>query len=435
MTARSKKSRKIPEERGGLWQLALERGVSRRRFLQLLSAGGTAAVLAACTGLPLPTGTLPLADENTAEAPPFSKDPAPFIELGGGNLEARLENMQGLITPSRYFFVRNNSVSLEVDAADWRLTVEGDAVASRLELSYDDILNLPSQTYISYLECSGNQRAMFDLVKGQAAKGTQWKTGAVGNGVWTGAAMRDVLERAGITEEAASVLLIGLDTGSPEEGFRRVMPVEKAMDSDTLLAYALNGEVLPRDHGFPLRALAPGWVGAANVKWLGRIVVSSKQLWTRNNTTSYTLIGDAYPPVGEALGQPLTTQTVKSALALPWPADLAAGEHSIYGFAHSPNGPIAKMEWSSDFGATWNGSTLEELQIQPEFEHLAAALSDNAFRYSWTRFGFTWDAGPGEHTIMTRATDAAGNRQPDEIPFNEKGYLFNQPVPHPIRVT
>ena len=303
MTARSKKSRKVPEERGGLWQLARERGVSRRRFLQLLSAGGTAAVLAACTGLPLPTGTLPLADENTAEAPPFSKDPAPFIELGGGNLEARLENMQGLITPSRYFFVRNNSVSLEVDAADWRLTVEGDAVASRLELSYDDILNLPSQTYISYLECSGNQRAMFDLVKGQAAKGTQWKTGAVGNGVWTGATMRDVLERAGITEEAVSVLLIGLDTGSPEEGFRRVMPVEKAMDSDTLLAYALNGEVLPRDHGFPLRALAPGWVGAASVKWLGRIVVSSNQLWTRNNTTSYTLIGDAYPPVGESAGK------------------------------------------------------------------------------------------------------------------------------------
>ena len=247
--------------------------------------------------------------------------------------------------------------------------------------------------------------------------------------------MRDVLERAGITEEAVSVLLVGLDTGSPEEGFRRVMPVEKAMDPDTMLAYALNGEALPRDHGFPLRALAPGWVGATNVKWLGRIVVSSKQLWTRNNTTSYTLIGDAYPPEGEALGKPLTVQTVKSALALPWPAVLAAGEHRIYGFAHSPNGPIAEVEWSSSSGETWNVSTLEEPQIQAEFGHLAEDFSDSAFRYSWTRFGFTWEAGRGEHTIMTRATDAAGNTQPDEIPFNEKGYLFNQPLPHPIRVT
>ena len=435
MTAGRLGSQKDTEGKGGLWKFALERGMSRRRFLQLLSAGGTAAVLASCAGLPLPTTTAPAADESTDEGPQFSKDPAPFIDLGGGNLEARLENMQGLITPSRFFFVRNNSVSLEVDAADWRLFIEGDAVSNRLELSYDDILNLPSRTFVSYLECAGNQRAMFDLVKGRAAKGTQWKTGAVGNGVWTGAAMRDVLERAGITEEAVSVLLVGLDTGSPEEGFRRVMPVEKAMDPDTILAYALNGEALPRDHGFPLRALAPGWVGAANIKWLGRIVVSSKQLWTRNNTTSYAMIGDSYPPVGESLGKPLTTQTVKSALALPWPAELAAGEHRIYGFAHSPNGPIAKVEWSIDSGATWNASTLEEPQIQAEFGQLAEDFSDSAFRYSWTRFGFTWDARRGEHTIMTRATDAAGNTQPDDIPFNEKGYLFNQPLPHPIRVT
>ena len=269
MTARSKKSRKVPEERGGLWQLARERGVSRRRFLQLLSAGGTAAVLAACTGLPLPTGTLPLADENTAEAPPFSKDPAPFIELGGGNLEARLENMQGLITPSRYFFVRNNSVSLEVDAADWRLTVEGDAVASRLELSYDDILNLPSPDVHLLPGMLGQPAGHVRSDKGAGGKGHAVEDGG-GRQRRNGQAQRCgmCLERAGITEEAASVLLIGLDTGSPEEGFRRVMPVEKAMDSDTLLAYALNGEVLPRDHGFPLRALAPGWVGAANVKWL-----------------------------------------------------------------------------------------------------------------------------------------------------------------------
>ncbi len=421
MTAKSLGLRKDPEGRGGLWQLARERGISRRRFLQLLSAGGTAAVLASCTGLPLPTATRPAAKETPAEAPLYYKDPAPFIDHGGGNLETRLENMEALITPSQYFFVRNNSASLVVDAADWRLSIEGDAVANPLELTYDDILDLPSRTFISYLECAGNHRSMFDLVKGQAAKGTQWGTGAVSNGRWMGAALRDVLVQADITDEAVSVLLIGLDSGSPEKGFRRVMPVEKAMDPDTLLAYSLNGEVLPKDHGFPLRALAPGWVGAASIKWLGRIVVSSEQLWTRNNTTSYTLIGDAYPPEGESLGKPVTMQTIKSALALPRPAELAAGAQRIHGYAQSPSGPIAKVEWSFDSGTTWRGATV----VEP---------SEGVSRYSWARFEFMWDARPGEHTIMTRATDAAGNRQPDEIPFNEKGYLFNQPVPHPIRV-
>ena len=333
--------------------------------------------------------------------------------------------MEGEITPNQFFFVRNNSTSLDVDAADWRLSIEGDAIANPSELIYDDILDMPSHTLISYLECAGNHRAMFDIVKGQPAKGTQWGTGA---------ALRDVLVQAGITEEAVSVLLIGLDTGSPEKGFRRVMPVGKAMDPDTLLAYALNGETLPRDHGFPVRALAPGWVGAASIKWLGGIVVSSEPLWTRNNTTSYTLIGDAYPPEGEALGKPVTTQTIKSALALPWPADLAVGGPRIRGYAHSPTAPIAKVEWSLDSGATWYGSTLVEPQSDPALERLLEARSGGAFRYSWTRFGFRWDALPGEHTIMTRATDAAGNTQPDEIPFNEKGYLFNQPAPHPIRV-
>ena len=164
---------------------------------------------------------------------------------------------------------------------------------------------------------------MFDRVQGRPAEGTQWGTGGVGNGEWTGVALRDVLELAGIRDNAVSVLLVGLDKESPEEGFRRALPVEKAMHPDTLLAYALNGEPLTRDHGYPLRAVIPGWVGAANIKWLGRIVVSSEKHWTRNNTTSYVLIGDDYPPEGEALGQPVTTQTVKSALALPWPAELA----------------------------------------------------------------------------------------------------------------
>ncbi len=380
-------------------------------------------MLAACGNLSMSDST-PTQSVDQVQPPvlgeqsPWFKDPTPFIRRDDKGLEARLENMQGLITPRHLFFVRNNSDSVDLDASDWRLSVEGDAITQPLELSYDQIRNLPSRTLVSYLECAGNHRAMFDIVQGRAAQGTQWMTGAIGNGEWTGVSLRDVLTLAGIKDGAVSVLLIGQDTDSPEGGFRRVVPVEKAMHPDTLLAYALNGDTLPRDHGYPLRALLPGWVGSSSIKWLNRIVVSSDRLWTRNSTTSYVLIGENYASEGEAQGEVVTTQNIKSALALPWPAELPEDSHRIHGYAHSPAGSITVVEWSDNSGSTWNPATVLEPQVQ----------------YSWARFEFTWNARSGEHTLMTRATDARGNTQPDDIPFNEKGYLFNQPVPHPISV-
>lgn len=353
------------------------------------------------------------------EGSPWFKDTSAFIRHDDNSLEARLDNMHGLITPRHLFFVRNNSDSVDLDTSNWRLSIDGDAIAQPLGLSYDRIRNLPSRTVVSYLECAGNHRAMFDIVKGQAAKGTQWMTGGIGNGEWTGVSLRDVLTLAGITDDAISVLVIGQDTDSPEGGFRRVIPVDKAMHPDTLLAYALNGDALPKDHGYPVRALLPGWVGSSSIKWVSRIIVSSERLWTRNNTTSYVLIGDEYPPEGEADGEAITTQTIKSALALPWPAKLPVGLHRIHGYAHSPADSIKSVEWSDNSGNSWQQATVLEPQVQ----------------YSWVRFEFAWNAQRGEHTIMTRATDAQGNTQLDAIPFNEKGYLFNQPLPHPITVS
>lgn len=418
-----------PEVQAWLSALAQELGIDRRALLQLLGSGGAAAVLIACSQVPVPSEARGLlselsdsadADKSTAssEQGSFFKSTEPFIKHSDTTLETRPELFDGFITPNHLFFVRNNSASLDVDVDNWRLSIEGDAAASPREFTYRDIRQLPSRTVVAYLECAGNQRAMFDLLKGQPADDTQWMTGAVGNGIWTGVSLRTVLELAGVTAEAASVLLIGMDTESPEGGWRRALPIEKALDPDTLLAYTLNGEDLPRDHGYPLRALVPGWVGSASVKWLSHIVVSNEQFWTRNNTSSYVMIGDTYPPEGEALGEPLTTQSVKSALALAWPAALAPGSHRLHGYAHSPLGPIARVEWSADSGATWHEARVLEPQIQ----------------YSWARFEFDWDAAIGEHSLITRATDAAGNTQPDEIPFNEKGYLFNQPLPHPVHV-
>ena len=406
-----------------LWQFAQQRGMDRKRFQEALSDGGLTAALAVCMDFAGPNEQRAddeVTNDSLATPRHWFKDTSSFIKHDNGRcLESRLENMCGVITPTNQFFVRNNSVSLDVGLDNWRLSIEGDAVSKPLALTYADIQALPSRTVVAYLDCAGNQRAMFDLVNGQETEGTQWRTGGVSNGEWVGTPLRDVLKLAGITDDAVSVLLVGLDTESPEKGFRSVIPVEKALHPDTLLAYALNGEALPKDHGFPLRALVPGWVGSSNVKWLGRIEVSSNAVWTRNNTTSYVLIGDEYPPEGEAQGQVTHCQVIKSALALPWPADLLAEPRRIHGYAHSPDGPIRSVEWSLDSGRTWQDATLHTPQVQ----------------YSWARFEFAWDPAPGSYTIMTCATDAAGNRQPNAIPFNEKGYLFNQPVPHPIQVS
>ena len=191
------------------------------------------------------------------------------------------------------------------------------------------------------------------------------------------------------------------------------------MQPDTLLAYALNGETLPKDHGFPLRALVPGWVGSANIKWLGRIVVSSEQKWTRNNTTHYALIGDEYPPEGESLGKPATTQVIKSALVLPWPAELFGGAPP-----HPRLRPLAP------------GTGLTR-----GVEHRLRAHLDR-------RGAVGSAAGPVLGAVRVRLGRGAGRarrddarhrqpwatRKPDRVPFNERGYLFNQPLPHPIRV-
>ena len=387
-------------------------------FLRLLSLGGAAAVIAACESGPQPGPTGTVADVGADRSVGWFKDPAPFIEHAGQNLEARLENLEGLVTPAHQFFVRNNSRSLDLAASDWRLQVAGDAVGKPLELPLDRIRELPARKLTACLECAGNHRAMFDIVNGRKADGTQWMTGAVGNGEWAGVPLRTVLALAGVSERAVSVQLVGLDQESPEGGFRYVLPMSKAMHPDTLLAYSLNGEPLPRDHGFPLRALVPGWVGAASVKWLGRIEVARRPIFGRTNTTSYVLIGDRFPARAPAQGEPVHAQVIKSALALPWPARLAAGQTRLRGFAQSPTGPITRVQWSVDSGANW----------------LEAELFGPQPDYSWARFEFTWDAAPGEHSIMTRATDAAGNVQPAEVPFNAKGYLFNQPLPHPVRV-
>jgi DMSO/TMAO reductase YedYZ molybdopterin-dependent catalytic subunit len=226
--------------------------------------------------------------------------------------------------------------------------------------------------------------------------------------------LAEVLNRAGLKKSAVDVMPEGLD----DLKVRRPMSVAKALAEDTLLVYAMNGQPLPPDHGFPVRALVPGWIGVASIKWVERIEVSEKPLFSSWNTDTYVLIGPDYKPEPPSKGPVLSNQDLKSALELPWGGEVSAARRLVRGRSWSPFGKIAKVEYSLDQGKSWQTARLREPNIPG----------------AWVRWDFDSDLKPGKHTIRVRATDEKGNAQPDKVPFNQQGYLFNGIVDHPIDV-
>lgn len=405
------------------WRWLRDRGMDRRRFLELAALVGLGAATAACDrGGQRRTASPTSAPTATTAAAPA--DPGVWVKpvtdegfvVRSTNAEMRWERMgdQGETTPNSLFFVRNHLKTARVDREAWRLQVSGSGVENPVELSYDELRTLGSETTVRrFVECAGNGRVFFDEVGRQMAEGTQWRLGAIGVADWTGVPLGAVLERAKVKRTARDVMPEGLD----ELKVRRPIPLAKAMADDTLLVYAMNGEDLPPDHGAPVRALVPGWIGVASVKWVGRIEVSEQPLLSDWNTTSYVLLGPGYAPVGPAKGPVLTTQVVKSALELPWPATLPAGPRTIRGRSWSGHGRIARVECRIDDGP-WRPARIEGAN-----EPLA-----------WARWSLDWDAAPGPHTVRVKATDERGNTQPDTVPFNQQGYLYGGIVAHPVTV-
>jgi sulfane dehydrogenase subunit SoxC len=391
-----------------VWWRAKELGVSRRRFLQTLAAGGAAAALTHRLG--------PRAWAQAAPTPVIKPTPKELFNDFGSNKEMRWENMyeRGYLVPNELFFVRNHTRTPVVDVKKWRLKIEGSGVEVTKELSYDEVLSLPSVSVIRYVECAGNGRSFFETASGKKADGTQWKLGAIGVAEWTGVPLTELLDRAGIKKSARDVMPEGLD----DLKVRRPLSVAKALEADTLLVYAMNGQPLPPDHGFPARLLVPGWIGVANIKWLGRMEVSEKPLFSNWNTDTYVLIGPDYKPEPPAKGPVLSNQNVKSALELPWGGELSATRRLVRGRSWSPFGKIAKVEYSLSQGKNWQTATLREPNVAT----------------AWVRWDFDWETKPGKHAIRVRATDEKGNAQPDAVTFNQQGYLYNAVVDHPITV-
>ena len=370
-------------------------GPSRRDFLTLVAG---AAALSTCR-----RQTAPAPDPHIKKIPPDV-----FIRHGLYNAETRLEGLPGdsLVTPTASFYIRNHGPTPTLAADTWSLQIFGDGVARPQRLTYLELTSMPSVSEVRYLECAGNGRAYFDELMGRPAEGSQWRDGGYGVAEWTGVPLAAILHRAGLRPHAAWVLAVGLDG----ERYARPLPLARAIAEDTLLAYAMNGAALPPDHGFPARLLVPGWVGAASVKWLGTLEVTARRPAVKMNTEEYVLLG---PP-------PLTTAVVKSVVCLPWPAVLAAGRQTIAGLAWSPFGTIARVDVSLDGGRTF---------------HPARLVGDN-LPIAGTRWQFDLDVAPGDLTIIPRAVDEHGNTQPSlaEQKWNEKGYLFAAPVPHPLHI-
>ena len=392
-----------------LWAHAKRLGVSRRRLLALMAAGAGVTALSRFTGRRQAVAA-PATDLIVKPTPPE------FFNDFGSNKEMRWEVMsaRGYLVPDELFFVRNHSRTARIDAAAWRLRVEGSGVSQPREFSYDEITGMPSVSVTKFIECAGNGRSFFEAAYGKKAQGGQWHLGAIGVAEWTGVPLRELLDRAGLKPTARDVMPQGLD----DLRVRRPMPLAKALAGDTLVVYAMNGQTLPPDHGFPVRVLVPGWIGVANIKWVGRIEVSEQPLHSPWNTESYVLIGPNYKPDPPALGPILTFQAVKSAFELPWDGTVRAGHRLLRGRSWSGYGRIAKVGVSLDRGITWQPARLREPNIAQ----------------AWVRWDIDWDARPGSYSLRARATDDKGHTQPAGVPFNEQGYLYWAVVGHPLTV-
>jgi DMSO/TMAO reductase YedYZ molybdopterin-dependent catalytic subunit/rhodanese-related sulfurtransferase/glyoxylase-like metal-dependent hydrolase (beta-lactamase superfamily II) len=312
----------------------------------------------------------------------------------------------GVVMPNARFYVRNHFQTPRLDPASWRLEISG-LVERPLRLDLRDLRNMRSQALVATLECAGNGRSAFD----PPADGEQWRLGAVSTAEWAGVPLSGILDRAGLKPEAREVVFRGADRGSGKAAdrgrFERSLSVTDARHSESLLAYAMNGEPLPLEHGYPLRLIVPGWYAVASVKWLTGIEVIGTPFRGFFQTQRYV-----YEPQrdGIAARGPVRLQKVRSIIIEPADDhDVTVGDLVIRGVAWSGAAPIDKVEVSIGDGP-WQ----------------MAGLLGERRRHSWQWWELPTRIGsPGQTTLRARATDLAGRAQPERPDWNRLGYGGN----------
>ncbi|MFZ0801351.1 MAG: molybdopterin-dependent oxidoreductase [Terriglobales bacterium] len=327
------------------------------------------------------------------------------------DLEMPPEFFDSWITPVPHFFVRNHMHEPStLDPETWQLTVSGE-VEKPLTLTFAELVRMEPHTVTNTLECAGNGRGF----QHPRVPGVQWQKGAVGTARFSGPRLRDVLQRAGVKPTGKHVMFHGLDeVPGKVPPFIRSIPIEKATDEDTLIAMRMNGEALTKHHGFPARALVPGWIGAASCKWLSEIKVLDKEFDGNFMKPGYRMPNHPLKP-GDPLNlddtHPLTALSVKSIIAGPtddWTSKSRTVR--ISGAAWAGEADIVKVEVSTDGGATWR----------------AAQLGRDRSKYAWRLWSHSLKAPQaGDYTILSRATDSQGRTQPETADWNPSGYLYN----------
>src|SRR5438105_5640723 len=327
------------------------------------------------------------------------------------DLEMPPEFFDSWITPVPHFFVRNHIHEPNtLGPSEWRLTIGGE-VEKPQTLNLTDLAKIEPHTVTNTLECAGNGRAF----QQPHVPGVQWQRGAVGTVRFTGPRLRDLLQRAAVKSTGKHAMFRGLDeVPGKVPPFIRSIPIEKAMDSDTLVAIHMNAAALTKHNGFPARALVPGWIGAASCKWLTEIKVLDKEFEGNFMKPGYRMPNQPVQPgadVNPDDTHPITALNVKSIIADPIDNSIVRSRSvHVHGAAWAGEADVARVEISTDGGSTW----------QP------AQLGSEQSKYTWRLWNYSWRAPrSGEYTILSRAADSHGRTQPLTAAWNPSGYLYN----------
>jgi DMSO/TMAO reductase YedYZ molybdopterin-dependent catalytic subunit len=332
------------------------------------------------------------------------------------NAELPLQRQAGVITPTSLFYVRSHFAVPNLTQDSWRLRVGG-AVEHALELTFDALRSLSSKSITVTTECAGNGRSNFS----PNAEGEPWQHGAVSTAEWTGVPLRDVLALAQPRASAVEALIRGADSGHVGAAgktltYERSLTLAQATHADVLLAYAMNGDDLPPEHGYPVRLIVPGWYGMASVKWVASIDLIEQPFTGFYQQDRYIM---AHPERGETATTPLQAMAVRALVTYPTNGStVTAGTQTIRGVAWSGAAPVAGVDLSLDGGASW----------------LVATIVSDGGPYAWRRWEYRWNAQPGIATIHVRAKDEAGRVQPVEADWNRLGYCNNAIVPQKVTV-
>jgi sulfane dehydrogenase subunit SoxC len=342
------------------------------------------------------------------------------LQLAARNHGMPLEALRYAVTPAGLHYLLIHYDIPVLDPAEWRLVVEG-ATERPLLFDLDALRALPAVSTVVTMECAGNGRALVS----PRPRSQPWLLEAVGTARWTGVPVRAVLERAGLLPSAFEVLFTGSDRGvegEVDQHYQRSLSLADAMDGEALLAYEMNGAPLPPQHGFPLRLVVPGWYGMTSVKWLASITVLEEPFAGYQQARAYRMRVDE-----EDAGTPITRIAPRSLMLPPGVPEflsrgrlLDAGPVTLRGRAWSGHAPVAAVDVSTDGGRSWSPA-----MVEPSGDG----------RWAWCAWSFDWDARPGAHVLCCRATDGAGNRQPDTALWNVGGYANNAVHAVPVTVT